>query len=186
MEAVACDPALSCLDQHVNLLLVTRFLNNESGDAWPSPETLAKALSASPSGIKKSLRRPCAKWWRQTSKGGGKGTTSRYAPKWETVPARSRQASDNPLQKRTNACPLEVVSTSAGMPRIGFSLGQVHHRGYRAFVSPACRVSRQQFLEGFSRSSPCPKFDPRSVSHSTPASETGRFGFSMQGHRQYA
>ncbi len=87
IEAIACDPSLSALDLRVNTLLISRYLNSERGDAWPSPARLAEELGASESGVKKSLARLSARWWKQTIKGGGKGHTSHYQPRWETVPA---------------------------------------------------------------------------------------------------
>ena len=91
IEAIACDPSVSALDLRVNTLLISRYLNSERGDAWPSPARLAEELGASESGVKKSFARLSDRWWKQTIKGGGKGHTSHYQPRWETVPATVRK-----------------------------------------------------------------------------------------------
>lgn len=89
LEAMAADRGLTGLDMSVSILLVSRYLNSEIGEAWPSPNRLAAELHASERSVRRSLERLRNKWWRQTKKGGGTGRTSHYAPRWETVTSQS-------------------------------------------------------------------------------------------------
>ena len=84
LEAVACDPSLSLLDQRVSVLLICKYLNGKTGQAWPSAETLAEDLSTNERSVRRSLKRLSGKWWTKRT-GGGRGQKSKYAPNWETV-----------------------------------------------------------------------------------------------------
>jgi len=90
IEQAAADERLSAIDLRVHLLLITRYLNGQTGQAWPGPARLASDLGVSARSIRRSLKRLCGTgWWRQAEKGGGIGRTSRYEPCWETVTAMS-------------------------------------------------------------------------------------------------
>jgi hypothetical protein len=83
-DAVTADPSLSALELRVSWLLLSKYVNHETGGAWPAPSTLAAALSASERQVKRALAKLGATWWHKW-KGGGRRNTSCYAPRWETV-----------------------------------------------------------------------------------------------------
>ena len=89
IEAAADDDRLSRLDLRVHCKLLTRYVNGETGLAWPSPKTLADGLGADRRSVRRSLKRLSKTWWRQVEKGGPlKGEfnrTSRYEPLWQMV-----------------------------------------------------------------------------------------------------
>jgi hypothetical protein len=86
LEAMAADRRLTALDHSVSILLLSRYLNRNSNDAWPSPERLAAELHVAQRSVYRSLKRLCDReWWQQTKKGGGAGRTSHYSPEWKTV-----------------------------------------------------------------------------------------------------
>jgi hypothetical protein len=86
IEAGIADPTLSPLAMRVHVLLASKYLDEETGTVWPSPETLAEELSATVRGVRGALAKLAGTWWQKT-KGGGRGNTSRYAPRWERVHA---------------------------------------------------------------------------------------------------
>ena len=86
IEAGIADPTLSPLAMRVHVLLASKYLDEETDTAWPSPETLAEELSATVRGVRDALAKLAGSWWQKT-KGGGRGNTSRYAPRWKRVHA---------------------------------------------------------------------------------------------------
>jgi Helix-turn-helix domain len=55
LERVALDPTCRGLPSVVAMLLAARYINSETGRAWPAQETLAKALDANRRSIQRAL-----------------------------------------------------------------------------------------------------------------------------------
>jgi hypothetical protein len=86
IEAGIADPSLPRLAMRVHVLLASKYLDEKTDTAWPAPETLAEELSVTVRGVRDALAKLAGGWWQKT-KGGGRGNTSRYAPRWERVHA---------------------------------------------------------------------------------------------------
>jgi hypothetical protein len=81
LEQIACDPDLSILAKAVAMVIAVRYLNRESGDAWPAVETLATDVGRGKTQIHEALKALELRGHLQiTLTAGGKGQTNRYRP----------------------------------------------------------------------------------------------------------
>ncbi len=84
------DSRASGMDMRVAWLLLFKYLNAESGLAWPSASTMATETSTSVRAVRRSIR-----WltvpggYFTKTKGGGRGHSNQYTPNLERVTAES-------------------------------------------------------------------------------------------------
>jgi len=102
LDAVRRDPALTTFTKCVAHELAT-FFNRKTGDAFPSHETIAKRLYASPSGVKKAIRRLERAGYLDVSQGRGRTHTNHYRPRLKKGPSEDRFPNDGSKAKRVLA-----------------------------------------------------------------------------------
>lgn len=94
LEAVTSAPALhqQWLALAVAVLLATRYLNREKEEAWPSVDTLASKLHATPRNVRRAIDLLVEEGWLIRKRGGhGPKDTNRYRIKevaHDPLPAR--------------------------------------------------------------------------------------------------
>ncbi len=62
-DALVCDLKLSAMDMRVAWLLLSRYLNAKSLEAWPSMETLARDLKSSHRQVRRSIKKLVERKW---------------------------------------------------------------------------------------------------------------------------
>ncbi len=62
-DALVCDLKLSAMDMRVAWLLLSRYLNAKSLEAWPSMETLARDLKSSHRQVRRSIKKLIEEKW---------------------------------------------------------------------------------------------------------------------------
>jgi len=73
----------------VAFCLLYRHLNGQTGRCDPAIETLAKETRLTTRGIQKAVAELEKSGWWHVVRGGGRGRTSAYAPRLDSVPAKS-------------------------------------------------------------------------------------------------
>jgi hypothetical protein len=76
LDQVSSDPALSALAFRT-AYVIARYTNRQTGDAWPSLETLAKAVGATDRSVKRCIAELCDAGYLQKRRGGF-GKSNRY------------------------------------------------------------------------------------------------------------
>ena len=78
LSAIVRDHRLKPFAVRVATLLIVDYLNRKTGDAWPSHETIAKAIGATKRGVKKALDELVAAGYVEVTVGGGRRLSNRY------------------------------------------------------------------------------------------------------------
>ncbi len=83
-DAMIRDGGLSVLQLRVAWRLIDRT-NRETGDAWPSYETLADELGVNVRSVIRAIKCLIKTGWFEASHGGGRGKSNHYRPCWQRV-----------------------------------------------------------------------------------------------------
>ncbi|WP_068311252.1 helix-turn-helix domain-containing protein [Polycladidibacter hongkongensis] len=116
LEQLLCDPDLSPFAKCLGALIVTRYINGHTEEAWPSYKTLADALNKSVKTIQRAIRELEQHEWFKVARGNGCTNSTRYRPTEKTilaacearektgkvVPLPAKEAGQNCLKTRSN------------------------------------------------------------------------------------
>ena len=81
LEQVASDVELSLLSRVIAMIIGLRYLNRDTGDAWPGTETLAEDIGRGRTQVHEALGSLADRGHLEiTTTSGGKGQTNRYRP----------------------------------------------------------------------------------------------------------
>ncbi len=83
-DAMIRTGGLSALQMRVAWRLIDRT-NRDTGDAWPSYETLADELGCDVRSVKRAIKRLIEAPWFEANHGGGRGNSNHYRPCWQRV-----------------------------------------------------------------------------------------------------
>ncbi|MCK1478044.1 helix-turn-helix domain-containing protein [Bradyrhizobium sp. 197] len=84
LEAVASDPNMQRLAVVVAVKLATRYLNSNTGEAWPGIDRLARELTANPRNVRRAIASLVESGWLDKRRGGhGRGDSNHYRIKME-------------------------------------------------------------------------------------------------------
>lgn len=78
LDQVVADRTISPLAFKVAYIIACRYLNRQSGDAWPTQETLARAMEVTPRGIRKALSLLVDGGHIEVARARGRGAVNRY------------------------------------------------------------------------------------------------------------
>ena len=117
-DAAIRDGALTILEIRLMWRLIDR-LNPQTGDCWPSLETVAAELRCNLRALKRAEKRLEEKGWFLTRRSGGQGRSNHYIPNWQKViedPLSDRQTQSGTVAGEAENSGSRVTETVAGQP----------------------------------------------------------------------
>lgn len=97
-------------------IILSRYVNRETGDAWPSIPTLAEALGTVENSVRKALKAMVAGGHLEIKAGGGRNTTNRY--RWRVKAGLGEDKPCTPV-KGNNDKPFTEMKCKEPKPCIG-------------------------------------------------------------------
>jgi hypothetical protein len=114
LEQVAADRTIPPFAFKVAFIIACRFLNRQSGDAWPTQETLARIMGATSRGIRKALDQIASGGHMTAVRGRSRGAPNRYSIVLMDADLRNDGSSNQGADYRNHGSSNDLVYRNGG------------------------------------------------------------------------
>jgi hypothetical protein len=143
LDQVVADLSISPSAFRLTFILASRFVNRETGDGWPSQETLGQLVGITPRGIRKLVDQLISRGHLAVIRGHGPGNSSRYRP------ILKQQDDDSPAEERQTAERHEGAPSSSATSAA--AIAAAFDEWWKQYPKRVARAAAQRAYERITR-----------------------------------